>query len=119
LTRLGLFAAVFAGIIADPAVAGERKLAGADIHAVLADQTLWQQDTTRNVSQTFLANGTTHYVENGHQSRGFWRTEGDKYCSQWPPSEHWSCYDVLLDGGVVIFVSSGGERSRFVVRPPH
>ena len=45
------------------------------------------------------ADGTTQEFKAGGQTmagsgEGRWRVEGDRYCSVWPPSESWACYDV-------------------------
>jgi hypothetical protein len=55
--------------------------------------------------QDFLADGTTLYDD----SRGVWWVEGDKYCSQWPPSDRWDCYDVALNGLDVRFTGKDGS----------
>jgi len=49
-----------------------------------------------NSSQSFSANGDTTFVE-GRPSLGQWQARGMQYCSQWPPSNAWTCYDVFLD----------------------
>jgi hypothetical protein len=43
--------------------------------------------------QNFRADGSTLY-ESGPPSTGRWRVEGNRYCSVWPPSELWTCYDI-------------------------
>lgn len=35
---------------------------------------------------------------------------GDQYCSQWPPNEAWTCYDVVIETSVLTFVSASGTR---------
>jgi hypothetical protein len=44
--------------------------------------------------QTFQASGRTLYIHGGHESWGRWRVEADAYCSSWPPSSLWACYDM-------------------------
>lgn len=62
-----------------------------------------------NSSQTFYKNGETGFVE-GRPSLGNWRVENDQYCSQWPPSPVWACYDVFLnpDETIVRFRGTDG-----------
>lgn len=62
-----------------------------------------------NSSQTFHKNGETTFVE-GRPSLGYWRVDNDQYCSQWPPSSTWACYDVYLNAGgnIVRFQGSDG-----------
>lgn len=62
-----------------------------------------------NSTQTFYKNGETGYVE-GRPSLGYWRVENNQYCSQWPPSSTWTCYDVYLhtNGAIVRFRGTDG-----------
>lgn len=55
--------------------------------------------------QTFDADGSTFY-EDGRPSLGRWRVTGDQYCSQWPPSDLWACYDVTVKGTGIRFIAS-------------
>jgi hypothetical protein len=90
-----------------PLLAGERKLNSAEITAVLTDKVL---TSASNATQIFQTSGVTFYSENGSQSQGFWKVDGDKYCSQWPPNTAWPCYDVFQDGDTIVFVSGSGKR---------
>jgi hypothetical protein len=94
-------------VFASSAFAEERKLDGAEITATLTDKILTAKTDT---TQIFQKSGVTFYSENGSQSQGFWKIESDKYCSQWPPNQAWSCYDVLQDGTKITFVSGSGQR---------
>lgn len=62
--------------------------------------------------QDFRASGRTLYNA-GTDSWGTWTTRGDQYCSQWPPSAAWACYDVDLngDGTAVRFRGEGEDIS--------
>jgi len=71
---------------------------GAQIEALLSGQRLVYQ----NATQEFYASGRTMY-DAGRESWGSWRVQGDKYCSQWPPSEQWTCYGISLSGNTVRF----------------
>lgn len=88
-------------------MADEKKLNNSEITAVLTDKVL---TSASDATQIFQKSGVTFYSENGSQSQGFWKVEGDKYCSQWPPNTAWPCYDVLQDGDKIIFVSGIGKR---------
>jgi hypothetical protein len=57
--------------------------------------------------QNFMADGRTLYDD----SWGYWRVEGDRYCSQWPPSDHWTCYAVSVNGLDVRFTADDGGLS--------
>jgi len=57
-----------------------------------------------NSSQSFSSGGETTFVE-GRPSLGYWRVDNNQYCSKWPPSSQWACYDV--------FLNSGGNTVRF------
>lgn len=92
------------------AIAEERRLTGDEIGAALADHTYRDADTSKKAEQIFQKQGVTYYSQNGQPSQGFWEVRGDQYCSQWPPNEAWSCYDVVLDPPVLTFISAGGAR---------
>jgi len=57
------------------------------------------------ITQTFHEGGSTTYVD-GRPTLGKWRASETQYCSSWPPSDYWECYDLFTD--------SKGERIRFV-----
>ena len=86
---------------------------------LLSDNTLTSTETDRVTEQVFQASGVTFTVDisTKAQSQGFWRIENDKYCSQWQPSEHWSCYDVFSNDQGVVFVSSNGTRYQMATPP--
>lgn len=92
------------------ALATGRELAGAEITAVLSDQIFVGADPADDIEQIFQKSGLTLYSANGAQSQGTWKVDGNKYCSVWPPSEHWSCYAVVQEGEVITFVSTSGTR---------
>ena len=112
------FAIVFGLALAFGSASGlaeEKKLSGDDILTALSDQVLAGKE---GVSQIFQKSGVTYYSENGSQSQGLWKVQGDKYCSQWPPSQAWPCYDVLRDGLKIVFVSGSGTRYEMQLPSP-
>ena len=80
-------------IAALPATAAERTLTGAEILALLPTITALGKGTT----QVFEKNGVTEYTDPRGDSIGYWQPRSDQYCSNWPPSATWVCYDVLVD----------------------
>lgn len=62
--------------------------------------------------QEFRASGRTLYNA-GEDSWGTWTTRGNRYCSQWPPSATWNCFDVeqSADGTQIRFVGEQGDIS--------
>ncbi len=89
-------------VCAAPAYAQEwSKLTGAQIEEALDDTKLRYTLS----EQVFYASGRTLY-DNGRPSWGYWRVQGDQYCSQWPPADGWACYDMDRH--------SGDGRLRFV-----
>jgi hypothetical protein len=58
--------------------------------------------------QIFYASGRTLYNA-GQDSWGYWAVRGDEYCSQWPPSDGWSCYQVEARGDSIRFVGRQGD----------
>ena len=103
-----------------PTFAAELKLDAVAITAVLADKTFRQTlpSTSRVITQTFQKAGVTHYVVDGQVQLGFWRVTGDQYCSNWPPTDNWACFDLMQDGEQVVFVSSQGARTVMVPQTP-
>lgn len=101
---------VFLLLFIGAAQASETKLSGAEIAVMLHDVKLSAKDRGLSVFQIFQKAGVTLYIVNGQQSQGFWRVEADKYCSQWPPSEHWDCFDVTRNGKTIAFISAQGKR---------
>jgi len=61
--------------------------------------------------QTFASDGETYYEEvNGFRPAfGRWRAQNDAYCSQWPPSDIWTCYKVSTDGDRITFIPPKGD----------
>lgn len=63
------------------------RLNGPGIEAALTARVLAYPDGTM---QDFHAGGRTL----AGRAEGRWRVDGDLYCSTWPPSESWACYEV-------------------------
>ncbi|WP_415920207.1 hypothetical protein [Tateyamaria sp. SN6-1] len=80
-------------------------LEGAEIRAALEGRDIIYE----NARQDFRASGRTLYVFGGRDSWGYWRVEGDQYCSQWPPSDLWACYGVAVSGNRVRFIGTGDD----------
>ncbi len=86
------------------------RLDGAGITAALAGKTISGERAGKAWVQTFDAAGVTVYTAAGEAaSEGRWRVRDDRFCSQWPPSPAWVCYDLFRDGDVVVFVGDGEE----------
>jgi len=83
------------------------RLDGGAIEQALSDRTLVYDAHTL---QHFHASGATDYITERFSS-GRWEVRGDQYCSSWPPSDVWACYDVELEGEMVRFISSDGSAS--------
>lgn len=81
-------------------------LDGPAIRAALAARVLGYPDGTL---QDFFADGRTLYGK----SFGRWKVEGGTYCSQWPPSDLWSCYTVLREarGLDLKFIAPDGSET--------
>lgn len=79
-------------------------LTGAAISSALASREVVYADGTH---QSFAADGATFYGD----TTGHWRVEADQYCSQWPPSDRWSCYGVELSGVDLRFIAADGTFS--------
>ena len=81
-------------------------LDGPAISTALTDQRL-RYTAAR---QHFGADGQTLY-DAGRPSWGSWAVRGDQYCSVWPPSDLWACYDVSQNGDMIRFIASDGSFS--------
>ena len=98
-------------LMAGPAMAEEwHSLGPADITAALSARVLAYTDGS---TQNFHADGATSY-EAGRVTLGHWRVLGDQYCSNWPPSDRWACYDVQAEGaGLDLrFVAQDGSTTQ-------
>ncbi|MGB0844751.1 MAG: hypothetical protein ACPGVN_08430 [Alphaproteobacteria bacterium] len=71
------------------------KLNHDQIQRVMVDTEVAYKGESR-VTQTFHGDGTTTYIS-GRPSLGKWQVRGNKYCSVWPPSESWSCFEIFQD----------------------
>jgi hypothetical protein len=92
-----------------PAQAEERPLSGDEIRAALNDKTVAGVDEDKSWQQTFQKSGATFYSQGSAVQNGSWDVRGDEYCSQWPPSEHWSCYKITGEGDHLTFISKDGK----------
>lgn len=77
----------------------------AEIQAALADRVVRYDALT---FQRFGAAGDTQYMTE-RASEGRWAARGGQYCSVWPPSDTWTCYDFQVNGEQVRFI--GADRS--------
>ena len=97
-------------LMAGPALAQEVKLDAAAITAALTGKTLAYDDGSRQRfkadGQTIFDTGTTG--SGGSESLGHWAVRGNQYCSVWPPSDTWACYDVTQGSGGIGFVDAAG-----------
>lgn len=95
--------------LAEPVRAQDRRLDGAGVTLALTDRTLVYDN---GASQIFTAGGATTY-DSGTPSQGRWSVREDRYCSVWPPSDRWACYDLTLsdDGQIVTFVADDGSTT--------
>jgi hypothetical protein len=61
-------------------------------------------------NQRFYVSGRTLYNA-GEDSWGYWRVNGDAYCSQWPPGQVWDCYRLerSADGLTLRFLDPEGR----------
>jgi hypothetical protein len=104
---LGLFsAAVVSAPAAEVAMKGPEILAALTGGHVQGDG--WSQD--------FDEGGATSYAKGDSHQIGRWDVRGDQYCSLWPPSDVWACYDMTTDASdpaheQVTWISADGSRS--------
>lgn len=77
------------------------------ITEVLNDTTV-QYDA--HTVQHFRSDGSTDYITERY-SAGRWAARENRYCSVWPPSDLWTCYDVDVRGAQIRFISDDGSIS--------
>lgn len=82
-------------------------LTGEQIAQVLTGRSVVYAD---GATQDFRASGATLYNA-GRDAWGTWAVRGDQYCSQWPPTDGWTCYGVGGNGIAVIFTSGDDSYS--------
>lgn len=70
---------------------------------------------TDGATQQFNADGSTTYTTT-RMSYGTWRIEANQYCSQWPPSDRWSCYDMAVSESGLDLRFRAGDGSESVGR---
>lgn len=101
---------------------GGEKMNGHDAEAMLNNSTAWYLPLgPSSARQYFDKGGQTPYLDaSGQRTQGNWQVRGDQYCSVWPPSDHYSCYDVergaAADGKPTITFVSGGKRYEAVLK---
>ena len=78
-------------------------MSGEDIAKALTGQVLRYESAW----QDFRASGRTLYNA-GRDSWGYWAVREDQYCSMWPPSDLWECYDMTRLGNRVRFIDATG-----------
>lgn len=106
MRRFALILAVLAGIssMAMAAGANDKPEDTRVLDALLGKKI----DYGNGVWQDFRPSMKTLYYS-GRPSWGYWAVRDGQYCSQWPPSSLWACYDIeLIDGGVS-FVGARGD----------
>ena len=100
------FALALALILGSQAAAEEGwvPLNGEQIAEALTDRKLRYS----NAWQEFYGSGRTNYNA-GRPSWGYWEVREDQYCSTWPPSDDWECYDIARSGETIRFTGKSGD----------
>lgn len=101
MRRFALILTIWPGFLAAEEF---RTLNGDEILTALSGQKL---DYGEGVWQTFDDSMLTQYFS-GRPSAGRWAVREDRYCSLWPPSDLWACYNVQQSGQTIRFVDDGG-----------
>lgn len=104
MRRFALILLVWPGILAADTF---RPLTGAQILNALSGRTLAYDN---GATQVFEPSMATQYFS-GRPSSGRWAVRDDRYCSIWPPSDFWACYDVQSDGTRIRFVGDAGDAT--------
>ncbi|WP_164661202.1 hypothetical protein [Tropicibacter sp. Alg240-R139] len=102
MRRFALILAVLAGATA---VNANEKPEDARVLDALMGKKL---DYGEGAWQEFRPSMKTLY-HSGRPSWGYWAVRDGQYCSQWPPSSLWACYDIELTEDGVRFVGERGD----------
>ena len=98
-------------LICSSAYAGQEPLTTEEIHEYLADRKIEGNQKGVEWNQSFSRSGYTAYAENRgmRPSSGNWKAINNQYCSQWPPSLGWDCYDLTVEGDKLTFIPKNGD----------
>ena len=77
-----------------------QRLDGPGIEAALTGKRV---EYTNGAIQRFSETGFTEYIY-GEPRFGGWGVRDGRYCSVWPPSDVWACYDVERTGDRLRFL---------------
>ena len=117
ITSRRRFAVIVSALLTSSAAAAERPLKGDEINALLNGNTVVgvSAGDKSEWKQYFYASGETVYRGGTEPpSSGNWQVKGDQFCSQWPPRDGWSCYDVTGDldatPRTITWISGGGTK---------
>ncbi|NVO55665.1 hypothetical protein HW561_07675 [Rhodobacteraceae bacterium B1Z28] len=102
MRRFALILALWPGFLAADEF---RQLSGGEILSALIGKKLGYGN---GAWQTFDEVMLTQYFSGG-PSAGRWAVREERYCSQWPPSDLWACYDFFQNGETIRFVGDGGD----------
>ncbi len=83
---------------------------GPQIASILTGKTV-QYATAK---QDFRTSGRTLYSA-GAESWGYWVVRDNQYCSMWPPSDIWACYDMTIQAPNIRFIGAAGDVTEGVV----
>ena len=99
--------ALLLSLCAGPAAAGPwEAMTGPEVLEALTGRTLrYNADTI----QDFRPSGRTLYTHKGQESWGYWVVRDAQYCSQWPPSDLWACYDMAQSAEGLRFIGASGD----------
>ncbi|MEM7169765.1 MAG: hypothetical protein AAF530_06320 [Pseudomonadota bacterium] len=107
--RAAVLIAIFVILGTITAKAGEQKLSGTEIIEALSGKTAFGTQKGTPWKQFFDPNGATTFISGDDApSTGRWQIQGDAFCSLWPPSGDWDCYDMTGAGDQVTWIYQGG-----------
>ena len=108
-----LFSVIGFSSLCSDAQADAVKLTGPQITQTLQGKEIFGIGSSKTSRQVFKTDGSTVYWVGENQQAGNWKVVDDQYCSVWPPSENWVCYDVLGDNRLILFKAPDGSSSAY------
>lgn len=97
-TPTSVFLTAFLLSVPDTIADENRLLTGSEIKNLLSGNTAIAVNAgARPWRQIFNRDGSTSYYSGSRpESPGHWEIRENQYCSLWPPSDQWACYDVIV-----------------------
>gem|GEM_PF-4851292 len=116
MLKVTVWAAAAAAMVAGAAAADEKRLGADEITALLAGNTMIEENPPRgggSVSVTWSTGGRiSAKTADGYSDTGTWWVDGDRYCRRWNTwaDRKTTCWTLTLDGRTLSWYTENGEK---------